>query len=385
MSTPRRNFLKDILVAGALPALLASPGGVEAATEMVDQAAQTNSQGATFEFDKETYNYWANYMKPGAPLPGGRASGVRGNKLGLSPISGTPLEREPAFLHYDTNQGFRTPDQIQPKELAPPQGDVSVQFSVAAFKPANEDRATFEKLQSGSLRVDMVQNQPSMIAGIADFAAWTAIAALLPDKSNKLPPLANLTFDPNSTWDKPQNMMLPRWHRALGNQSGRATEGFAVVPDSESADHGSCAIRACAWVSWDVLHRVHGIQQIFRADSQHAAVDFQVGRHRRVCDLGFVERIRGWGDAQLAVAHRELCDRAAETCGGFSEGYERCGDEAKLHRGKKLQWRGPLLGGTERAARCDLRHAGGAGEGFSGALQRAEQSVDKSFAQPEKW
>lgn len=222
MSTPRRNFLKDILVAGALPALLASPGGVEAATEMVDQAAQTNSQGATFEFDKETYNYWANYMKPGAPLPGGKANGVRGNKLGLSPISGTPLEREPAFLHYDTNQGFRTPDQIQPKELAPPQGDVSVQFSVAAFKPANEDRATFDKLQSGSLRVDMVQNQPSMIAGIADFAAWTAIAALLPDKSNKLPPLANLTFDPNSTWDKPQNMMLPggtgHWGISLGVQ-----------------------------------------------------------------------------------------------------------------------------------------------------------------------
>ncbi|HLW97592.1 MAG TPA: hypothetical protein VKR82_03020 [Candidatus Acidoferrales bacterium] len=275
MSTPRRNFLKDLLVAGTLPALLASPCGVEAATEMLDQAAQSNAQGATLEFDKETYNYWANYMTPGKPLPGGNGVG-RGNKLGLSPISGTALEREPAFLHYDA-QGFRTPDQIQPKELAPPQGDVSVQFSVAAFKPANEDRATFEKLQSGSLRVDMVQNQPSMIAGISDFAAWTAIAALMPDKSGKLPPLSNLVFDPNSTWSKPQDMMLPggtgHWGISLGVQ--RKDGLFSQILNQLSTEVGRFApalglpgIASSAFTSFNrFFGLIHSLPQwIFKSD-----------------------------------------------------------------------------------------------------------------------
>ncbi len=241
MPTPRRNFLKDMLIAGALPALLASPSGVEAATDFLDQTAKSGPQEVTYEFDKETYDYWANYMKPGKKLAG-RGDGVRGNKLGLSPLSGTGLEREPAFLHYD-KEGFRTPDQIQPKELAPPQGDVSIQFSVAALKPANEDRRTFEKLQSGALRVDMVQNQPSMIAGISDFAAWTAIAALLPDKTNKLPPLSNLVFDPNSTWDKPQTMMLPggtgHWGISLGVQ--RKDSLFCQILNQLSTEVGRFA------------------------------------------------------------------------------------------------------------------------------------------------
>lgn len=217
MPTRRRDFLKDILMAGSLPALLATPKGLEIAEEFFNQGR--SQAGAALEPDQATIDFWANYMNPNAPVT--RGGSMRGQKFSVSPLAGTPLEREPAFLHYDDN-GFRTPDQISPSELSPANGDVSVSFSVAGFKPANEDRATFEKLQSGSLRLDLVQDKPSLVGGALDQATWMALAGMFPTKDSKLPPLTNLTFDPNTAFDKPQTMTLPggtgKWGINLGVQ-----------------------------------------------------------------------------------------------------------------------------------------------------------------------
>jgi hypothetical protein len=92
-------------------------------------------------------------------------------------------------------------------------GDLQVSMNVAAFKPANEDRATFERLQNAQLRIDIIQSHP--IFNFIDPLAWTAVAALHPTKAGKLPPLQNLSFDPTAGTSKAQAFMLPggegRW------------------------------------------------------------------------------------------------------------------------------------------------------------------------------
>jgi hypothetical protein len=216
--TLRRDFLKDIALAGALPALLASPKAVEAAAELLQQS---KSQAPTFEFDRDTYNYWVNYMKPGVPArrePVG--GGPRGQHLGLAPVAGVSLARQPVVLHYDDSKGFRTPDQIAPSELSPTDGDASVSYTVSGFKFAHEDRATFEKLQSGTLRVDMAQNDLDQITAAVDQSVWVSLAALLPTKDGKLPPLTKMNFDPNSSFPTPQTVTLPGGKGKLGISLG---------------------------------------------------------------------------------------------------------------------------------------------------------------------
>jgi hypothetical protein len=72
---------------------------------------------------------------------------------------------------------------------------------------AGEDQEKFEKLQSAQLRIDVLQ-QKSLL-NILDPMAWTCLAALYPDKAGQLPPLQNLNFDPGSSWEKMQKIILP--------------------------------------------------------------------------------------------------------------------------------------------------------------------------------
>jgi hypothetical protein len=72
---------------------------------------------------------------------------------------------------------------------------------------AGDDRDTFDKLQSAQLRIDVLQNRSMM--DYMDPMAWMSLAALFPDKRGKLPPLQNLSFDPASTGEKMQQIVLP--------------------------------------------------------------------------------------------------------------------------------------------------------------------------------
>ena len=50
-----------------------------------------------------------------------------------------------------------------------------------------------------------MQQQP--LLDTLDLLAWAAIAAVHPDRTNKLPPLENLSFDPAESWQR--NITLP--------------------------------------------------------------------------------------------------------------------------------------------------------------------------------
>jgi hypothetical protein len=195
MASPfdRRDFVTQLMSGGALAAF--SPS--------ILAAAQTAAaQGAPLQPDLDAADFWNGFLKyktlPAAKVTTPGALTTRGTPGGLA--------REPFFFHYG-RPGFHAAVDIPAAELVD-DGDVSVSLNVTAFKPAAEDRATFERLQSAQLRIDFVQDV-KMIE-ILDMMAWTAVAVLRPDKQKKLPPIQSLSFDPGTAWDKMQNILLPR-------------------------------------------------------------------------------------------------------------------------------------------------------------------------------
>jgi hypothetical protein len=188
MLYPRREFLSGLIAAGTVPALAPA---LSAAMEMIDQG------GAAARPDQDAMEFWNNFLDkqttPASRVPVGRP---RGGVVG----------REPFFFH-DGKSGLLPAVDISESDLVDA-GDVNVSLNLAAFKPANADRATFERLQTAQLRIDVMQS--ISIVDVLDTLAWTAIALLRPDAQNKLPPIQNLSFDPGESWKKMQNIVLPK-------------------------------------------------------------------------------------------------------------------------------------------------------------------------------
>jgi hypothetical protein len=190
----RREFFASLLAGGAVTAL--SPALLSAMQSAAGQVAPP-------EPDPDAVDFWNGFLTyktvPAAKVPTGPAPlKTRGGNGGLA--------REPFFFHHG-RPGLHAAVDIPPSELID-DGDVTVSLNVTAFKPAVEDRETFERLQSAQLRIDFVQDHK--IIEMLDMMAWTAVAVLRPDKQKKLPPIQSLSFDPASTWDKMQNILLPR-------------------------------------------------------------------------------------------------------------------------------------------------------------------------------
>lgn len=188
MSTPRRDFMKSALALGALPAFL---------PEAMERAAQQTG-APPFQPDKGAVDFWNGFLRaqtlPVAKVPGRTRGGLSG------------MDREPFFFHYD-KRGFVPAMEIPVTDLQP-EGDVTVSLNIAALRPAVEDQATFERLQSAQLRLDVLQGVP--IVDVLDTLAWTAVAVLHPGSNNKMPPIQNLSFDPATSWQKMQNIVLPK-------------------------------------------------------------------------------------------------------------------------------------------------------------------------------
>jgi hypothetical protein len=192
---PRRDFMKELLAAGLFPGLAPFAQQAGRLLQQPGVAAQL------LEPDPDAFTFWNDFLgsraapaaQAGPALARGRADG---------------LEREAFFFHYG-------PHGIQPAMDLPstdllPSGDVSLSVNVVAFRPGNEDRALFERVENAQLRLDFVQETP--ILDFIDTMAWTALAALHADRTKKLPPLQNLAFDPGASWQKMQNIVLPGGH-----------------------------------------------------------------------------------------------------------------------------------------------------------------------------
>lgn len=208
MTSRRRDFLGGLLAAGAIPALAPA---LSAAAELIEQRG---GQLPALEPDPATYDFWNDFLKnkstPASKVPTGRTRGGE-------------TDRE-AFYFHNGKKGLQPAVDIAPTDLIE-DGDVNVSLNVAAFKPANEDIVTFERLQSAQLRLDFVQDVS--IVDLIDTMAWTAVAVLRPDKQKKLPPIQDLSFDPSTAWKKMQNIVLPRGQgRWAVNLYAQKADGF---------------------------------------------------------------------------------------------------------------------------------------------------------------
>jgi len=117
------------------------------------------------------------------------------------------------YYHYYTDPktkqtSLRLATSIDPSELMDHDGDITASVNVNGFHMAGEDRQTFDQLQSAQLRIDMVQTQ-SLMPNYLDTMAWMSLAGLFPDKTGKLPPLEDLSFNPSSSSQKMNQMVLP--------------------------------------------------------------------------------------------------------------------------------------------------------------------------------
>jgi hypothetical protein len=185
----RRDFLTCLMGAGVAPAVVPALGDVDA-------AAWSDLQSAVAEPDTETMAFWNGFLtSTAAPLARVPTSRPRG-----------PETRETFFFHHA--EGTLRPAVDIPSSELIADGDVALSLNLASFKPSAEDRKTFNRLKNVQLRLDAVQNI-SMV-DLFDTIAWTLIALVQEDKREKLPPMQNLSFDPSTSWQKMQNIVLPR-------------------------------------------------------------------------------------------------------------------------------------------------------------------------------
>jgi hypothetical protein len=206
---PRRDFVKDLFAAGLLPGLAPAAG----AAAFLPQAA-----GQTPEPDPESAKFWSEFLDYQS-IPVSMKSGAAVRSSGADAGGDA---REPFFLHFGA-QGLKAAEDLAEGDLLPG-GDVTIGLSVAGFRPADADRQAFERFVNAQLRIDVVQSNP--ILDTLDVLAWAAIAAVHPDRTNKLPPLENLSFAPGETWQRMQNIALP------GGEGSWAVNIFAERQES---------------------------------------------------------------------------------------------------------------------------------------------------------
>ena len=164
----------------------------------------------------DSKSFWDSFGTA-ADTPDTAPSGVHGRGLFKKPAAaggGTTVasDRLVDYYHYYTDPktketSLRLATSIDPNELMDHEGDISASVNVNGFHMAGEDRQTFDQLQSAQLRIDMVQNQ-SLIPNYLDTMAWMSLAGLFPDKTGKLPPLQDLTFNPSTSGGGKMNQMV---------------------------------------------------------------------------------------------------------------------------------------------------------------------------------
>lgn len=204
MNASRRNFFKDLMFSGSLAGFFAAR---PSAAEVLLHALQADDD-APPPGEHDSKNFWSNFVAASEqPSSGVHSRGLFGSHKAST--GAADLNRQIDWLQYDPAKGLRYASAIDASELAeyPAETDITASVNVGGFRMAGEDQANFEKLQSAQLRIDVLQ-QKSLL-NLLDPMAWTCLAALYPDKAGQLPPLQNLNFDPGSSWEKMQKIILP--------------------------------------------------------------------------------------------------------------------------------------------------------------------------------
>ena len=189
MALTRRALVKDLMGAGGVAALLTHPGVAEALSNALQQNQASGASGNSADF-------WGSFLAP--------ESHARG--LFHKSAPGTDSDRQVNFLHY-SDAGLRYSEQVETTELPDILGDVSASVNIGGVRLSSEDRAKFEQLRSAQLRIDLLQGQ--RMYNMIDPLAWMALAAIFPTKGGTLPALQNLSFDPATSMQNMQQIVLP--------------------------------------------------------------------------------------------------------------------------------------------------------------------------------
>jgi len=229
MSAQRRDFLKELFAAGAMPALFARPGAFGALLD--PQAAQRINP----DFDPEAYSFWSGFAaNNGKPAITGNGQ-TRGAKT---------VPTQPVFLHHG-NEGFKNAATLDQGKLIE-KGDVVVSVNTSVVKVGDDDQKTFEKLQNAQLRVDVAQ-KIGIIPQI-EAMAYTVVGAMRSvqsatkpkattksgssaSKSSSSPTVQNISISSDAAWQKMQSIPLPtgegRW--ALNLEAQKKDSLFCKV------------------------------------------------------------------------------------------------------------------------------------------------------------
>lgn len=241
-----------------LNAGLAGAGAMSFASSLgcASPANNPSSEGTLEPFvELETLNFWTGRAQqplqqlpdgsatiaPSMPI-GGQPVGYSGDRAttsaaaaaksnavfrdaaGVAPSTVANSSPQAAFVFYDPKLGFLPVTRMGNEGLLE-KGDTAVTLDVQRLRPSVADRASFDRLQAGSLRIDFAQTSP--LPGLAEKLAWTTLAGMYPDKQGKLPAVQELTFDPTTAWGQSQGIKLPgggglwRWNFFLQKKASR--------------------------------------------------------------------------------------------------------------------------------------------------------------------
>ncbi|MGC9993993.1 MAG: hypothetical protein ABSE79_01630 [Terriglobia bacterium] len=230
MSSPRRDFLKELLAVGTLPGLIASPGFGRSMDALLDQ---DNAKNINPDLDAKAYSFWSDFLSSDAePIVG--ANGQR--RGGGSP---RPDDVQPVFMRYGP-EGFKNAAELDISKLVSA-GDVMVGVNTSAVKLAEEDQRTLQRLQNAQIRVDVAQK--TAILPILEAMAYTVVGGMrtgqgeIASKSKsktakKAPPtVQSISSSSDAAWQKMQNIPLPagegRW--ALNLEAQKKDSLFCKV------------------------------------------------------------------------------------------------------------------------------------------------------------
>jgi hypothetical protein len=214
MSANRRTFLQQALLGGGLAAFLGPAAERNGFAErLLDAAEKIDNAGqqAPPPGPHDSKNFWDSF---GVVADAADQPHTRGLTKKPSPdAKAAAPDRLVDYYHYSVDpktkaSALRLATTIDPSELMDHPGDITASVAVNGFHMAGEDRETFDRLQSAQLRIDVVQTQ-SMMPNYLDNMAWMSLAGLFPDKTGKLPPLQDLSFNPGTASQKMNQMVLP--------------------------------------------------------------------------------------------------------------------------------------------------------------------------------
>jgi hypothetical protein len=210
MTTSRRTFLQETVLSGGLAGLIGSDlKGHDLSERLLAFTGQVAPGGPSIGLH-DSKSFWDNFGAMADSSGGDSLQGVHGRGLIHKSAADTgagDLDRQIDFFHYTKDKTLVYANTIEAKDMLDHVGDVTASVNVSGFRMAGEDRQQFDKLQSAQLRIDVLQSKSLM--QILDPMAWTSLAALFPDKSGKLPPMQDLSFDPATSWEKMQKIILP--------------------------------------------------------------------------------------------------------------------------------------------------------------------------------